>query len=163
MLRLLRHGDGTLALFNGMGFIAPDRLAALLAYDDVKAQALVNAPHSGYQRIECNGSILVIDAGRVPPRNVRRGRTPAASASNSRLPVKKSLRIAACPIRATPSRAGRRVSPPHIRPSPSTIRLHAILPEAKVSNFFHGQSLSGPLRVAMNASPCPTRTDPLGT
>ena len=78
MLRLLRHGDGTLALFNGIKFIAPYQLATLLAYDDVKAQALTNAPHSGYQRIECNGSILVIDAGRVPPGKFRRGHMQAA-------------------------------------------------------------------------------------
>lgn len=67
MLRLLRHGDGTLALFNGMGVTAPDLLATVLAYDDVRAQPLTNAPHSGYQRIEAGNSVVIIDAGTPPP------------------------------------------------------------------------------------------------
>ncbi len=67
MLRLLRHGDGTLALFNGMGVTAPDVLATVLAYDDARAKASVNAPHSGYQRVEAGASLLIVDAGRPPP------------------------------------------------------------------------------------------------
>jgi uncharacterized heparinase superfamily protein len=68
MLRLFRHGDGTLALFNGMGVTPPEQLATVLAYDDLRALPLVNAPHSGYQRIEARDTIVVIDAGRPPPR-----------------------------------------------------------------------------------------------
>ncbi|WP_026606719.1 heparinase II/III family protein [Methylocapsa acidiphila] len=68
MLRLFRHGDGSLALFNGMGVTAPEQIATVLAYDDVRAQALVNAPHSGYQRIEAQEAILVMDCGGPPPR-----------------------------------------------------------------------------------------------
>jgi uncharacterized heparinase superfamily protein len=66
MLRMLRHGDGTLALFNGMGVTAPDTLATVLAYDDPRAKALVNAPHSGYQRVEAAPSLLIVDAGPPP-------------------------------------------------------------------------------------------------
>lgn len=67
MLRLLRHGDGTLALFNGMGVTAPDLLATVLAYDDARAQAPINAPYAGYQRVEAGTSVLIIDTGRAPP------------------------------------------------------------------------------------------------
>lgn len=67
MLRMLRHGDGTLVLFNGMGVTAPDTLATVLAYDDPRAKALVNAPHSGYQRVEAGPSLLIVDAGPPPP------------------------------------------------------------------------------------------------
>jgi uncharacterized heparinase superfamily protein len=67
MLRMLRHGDGTLALFNGMGVTEPDTLATVLAYDDPRAKALLNAPHSGYQRIEAGASLLIVDAGTPPP------------------------------------------------------------------------------------------------
>lgn len=67
MLRMLRHGDGTLALFNGMGVTEPDILATVLAYDDPRAKAMVNAPHSGYQRVEAGTSLLIVDAGRPPP------------------------------------------------------------------------------------------------
>lgn len=67
MLRLLRHGDGTLALFNGMGVTAPDLFATVLAYDDTRALPLTNAPYTGYQRVETDASILIIDTGRAPP------------------------------------------------------------------------------------------------
>jgi uncharacterized heparinase superfamily protein len=68
MLRLFRHADGALALFNGMGVTAPDALATILAYDDSRATALQNAPYSGYQRLEARGTIVIIDAGRPPAR-----------------------------------------------------------------------------------------------
>ena len=67
MLRLFRHGDGALALFNGMGVTAPEQLATVLAYDDIRARALTNAPHSGYQRLEMADAILIADAGSPPP------------------------------------------------------------------------------------------------
>ncbi len=67
MLRLFRHGDGTLGLFNGMGVTAPELVATILAYDDARAQPLTNAVHSGYQRIEAQGTILLVDAGAAPP------------------------------------------------------------------------------------------------
>ncbi|SFK47641.1 heparinase II/III family protein [Methylocapsa palsarum] len=69
MLRLFRHGDGTLALFNGMGVTQPELLATVLAYDDVRARALTNAPHSGYQRLEAPDAIVLADAGRPPPKD----------------------------------------------------------------------------------------------
>ena len=67
MLRLFRHGDGTLALFNGMGVTAPELVATILAYDDARAQPLTNALYSGYQRIEAEGTIVIADAGAVAP------------------------------------------------------------------------------------------------
>ncbi len=68
MLRLFRHGDGSLALFNGMGQTAPELVATILAYDDARARPLGNAPYAGYQRLEAEGTILVVDAGMPPPR-----------------------------------------------------------------------------------------------
>lgn len=67
MLRLFRHGDGTLALFNGMGFTAPDLVATVLAYDDAQAQPVTNARQSGYQRLEAGTSLLIADMGAPPP------------------------------------------------------------------------------------------------
>ncbi|HUI19533.1 MAG TPA: heparinase II/III family protein [Methylocella sp.] len=67
MLRLFRHGDGTLALFNGMGVTPPELLATILAYDDVRAQALTSARQSGYQRLQAADAIAIIDAGCPPP------------------------------------------------------------------------------------------------
>jgi len=69
MLRLFRHHDGSLALFNGMGVTAPDTLATVLAYDDARMQAASSAPFSGYHRIDAEGSVLIADAGAPPPRD----------------------------------------------------------------------------------------------
>ncbi|HEY8580120.1 MAG TPA: heparinase II/III family protein [Beijerinckiaceae bacterium] len=67
MLRAFRHPDSALALFNGMGVTAPDTLATVLAYDDARAQPILNAPYSGYQRLEGEGAVLLFDAGGAPP------------------------------------------------------------------------------------------------
>ncbi len=67
MVRCFRHGDGTLALFNGMGSTRPDVVATVLAYDDARGAALNNARYSGYQRLEAGDALLIVDAGRPPP------------------------------------------------------------------------------------------------
>lgn len=69
MLRFFRMGDGSFARFNGLGDTPSDLLATVLAYDDVRGAPLANAPHSGYQRIDAGGTIIVMDAGRPPPMN----------------------------------------------------------------------------------------------
>jgi uncharacterized heparinase superfamily protein len=67
MLRFFRHGDGNFALFNGMGPTATDLLTTILAYDDARGTPVANAPHSGYQRIEANGTVVLVDSGSPPP------------------------------------------------------------------------------------------------
>jgi uncharacterized heparinase superfamily protein len=67
MVRLFRHGDGTLSHFNGMGITAADQLATLLTYDDMRSRPIHHAPHSGYERLEAGRSLLVADVGPVPP------------------------------------------------------------------------------------------------
>ena len=67
MLRLFRLGDGSIALFNGMGSTAPHDLATILAYDDARSAPLTNAPYSGYQRLETGPAVLILDAGVPPP------------------------------------------------------------------------------------------------
>ena len=66
MLRLLRHGDGTLSHFNGMGRTAADHLATLLMYDEARAQPLMHAPHSGYERLAAGDTLMVADVGAAP-------------------------------------------------------------------------------------------------
>jgi uncharacterized heparinase superfamily protein len=68
MLRLFRHGDGSLALFNGMSATAPDILATLLAHSDARGQPIENAERSGYQRLQGDQTVVVIDTGAPPPR-----------------------------------------------------------------------------------------------
>ena len=67
MLRMFRLGDGSLALFNGMGPTAPHDLATILAHDDARAAPLINAPYSGYQRMEAGPNILILETGAPPP------------------------------------------------------------------------------------------------
>jgi uncharacterized heparinase superfamily protein len=67
MLRFFRHGDGVFAHFNGMGPTPSDWLATVLAYDDARGEPIANAPHSGYQRLSANGTLVLIDTGRPPP------------------------------------------------------------------------------------------------
>lgn len=66
-LRLFRHGDGALALFNGMGVTPPDLMATLAAYDDARARPIEHAAYSGYDRLAAGRAAVVIDAG-APPR-----------------------------------------------------------------------------------------------
>jgi uncharacterized heparinase superfamily protein len=67
MLRFFRHTDGTFALFNGMGPTQPDALATLIACDDARGMPVLNAVHSGYQRIEAGNTVMLMDTGRAPP------------------------------------------------------------------------------------------------
>lgn len=65
-LRLFRHGDGALALFNGMGTTPPDLMATLAAYDDARGRPIEQAAYSGYSRLAGGSSILVVDCGAPP-------------------------------------------------------------------------------------------------
>lgn len=67
MIRFFRHGDGSFALFNGMGLTRPGEAASVLALDDVNGQPIQNAQHSGYQRLEGGKSLLIQDTGAPPP------------------------------------------------------------------------------------------------
>jgi uncharacterized heparinase superfamily protein len=67
MLRFFRHGDGTFALFNGMGPTSPELIATIHAYDDARGEPVANAPHSGYQRIQAGSAVLLMDTGVPPP------------------------------------------------------------------------------------------------
>jgi uncharacterized heparinase superfamily protein len=66
-LRLMQHGDGSLALFNGMGRAQPDRLATILAHDDSSGQPPLDAPLSGYRRLAAGDALVIVDAGPPPP------------------------------------------------------------------------------------------------
>jgi uncharacterized heparinase superfamily protein len=70
MLRFFRHGNGAFANFNGMGPTPLDVLATVLAYDDARGRPVNNAAHSGYQRLEGGGSVLIMDSGAAPPMGV---------------------------------------------------------------------------------------------
>ncbi|WP_244645654.1 heparinase II/III family protein [Salinarimonas ramus] len=67
MLRLLRHGDGTLSHFNGAGSTPVDHLTTLLFYDEARASPLQRGLLSGYERLQAGRLVLVADVGAPPP------------------------------------------------------------------------------------------------
>jgi len=70
MLRFFRHGDGTIALFNGMSGTPSDLLATLLAYDDTRGTPMASMPHSGFQRLDAGATTVIMDTGPPPPSSV---------------------------------------------------------------------------------------------
>ncbi len=67
MLRMLQHGDGSLALFNGMGSTSLDLLATILSHEDATGNAPLNAPYAGYHRLQAGGALVLADSGPPPP------------------------------------------------------------------------------------------------
>ena len=157
MIRLFRHGDGALALMNGMGITEPDMLATVLTYDDIRARPLLNAPHSGYQRLEAEGTLLICDVGKPPPRGF--GDCAHAGALSFELSAGPQRIIVNC---GRP--AGRR--PDAIRAARTTAA-HSTLTLADASSgrfatpalrrWFGSELVEGPRTVAV------TRTDEAGS
>jgi len=65
-LRLLLHGDGALAQFNGGG--EADALTAELVLQRASARQrpLLSAPQSGFQRLQAGRLVVIVDAGQPP-------------------------------------------------------------------------------------------------
>jgi uncharacterized heparinase superfamily protein len=103
MLRFFRHGDGNFAPFNGMGPTPTDVLTTILAYDDARGAPLENAPHSGYQRLESAGTLVLVDTGRAPPIAV--SQEAHAGCLAFELSAKQSRIVVNCGLPAT-SRGG---------------------------------------------------------
>ncbi len=70
MLRFFRHGDGSVAMFNGMSGTPSDLIATLLAYDDTHGAPMASMPHTGFQRLDAGQMTVIIDTGPPPPPNV---------------------------------------------------------------------------------------------
>ena len=66
-LRAMRHRDGALARFNGMGVTIHDRIAAILHHDDTGARPLNHAPYTGYHRLAVGDTVVIADVGAAPP------------------------------------------------------------------------------------------------
>ena len=67
MLRFFRHGDGTLALFNGADEGDTALVDRVLARADAKGRPPPSAPYAGFQRAQAGRTLVVADTG-VPPR-----------------------------------------------------------------------------------------------
>jgi uncharacterized heparinase superfamily protein len=108
MLRFFRHGDGNFALFNGMGPTSTDLLTTILAYDDARGTPVANAPHSGYQRIEANGGLVLMDTGQPPPLSV--SQEAHAGCLSFELSTRQNRIVVNCGMPATSRESWRQVA-----------------------------------------------------
>jgi uncharacterized heparinase superfamily protein len=67
MLRMLRHGNGEVAVINGMGATRHDIMSTLIAYDDGRSLASAHATYSGYLRLQSGRTTVIADVGPPPP------------------------------------------------------------------------------------------------
>ncbi|MGA8755623.1 MAG: heparinase II/III family protein [Stellaceae bacterium] len=67
MLRLFRHGDRRLALFNDSVEEDGVLIDLVLTQSETRGRALSHAPDSGFERLHANKSLIVVDAGTRPP------------------------------------------------------------------------------------------------
>jgi uncharacterized heparinase superfamily protein len=68
ILRLFRHGDRRLALFNGSFEEDAVLIDLVLAQSETKTAAPAYAAHSGFHRLQAGKSLILLDAGKPPPR-----------------------------------------------------------------------------------------------
>ncbi len=66
-LRLMRHGDGSLALFNGTRDEPPTAVELVLSQTGRGGRAPVSLPDSGFERLQAGRTVLLVDAGAPPP------------------------------------------------------------------------------------------------
>ncbi len=66
-LKSMRLGNGSLARFNGTGCIEADALATVLGYEEADSPLLTAMPDSGYYRLACGETVVLIDVGTPPP------------------------------------------------------------------------------------------------
>ena len=71
-LRVLRHGDGSLALFNGSKEDAGVLVELVLTQAGRNARAPNALPDGGFQRLQAGRTVLVVDCGAPPPAGLDR-------------------------------------------------------------------------------------------
>jgi uncharacterized heparinase superfamily protein len=72
MLRMLRHGDGRLAQFNGTAEEYGAVTDLVLTRSEARGRALLSAPHTGFQRLQAGKMVVIADTGTPPPRGLDR-------------------------------------------------------------------------------------------
>ncbi len=68
VVRMLRHGDGGLALFNDSDEDEAWRIDAVLARANGRAKTTNEALDTGFQRLAVNRTLVLVDSGGPPPR-----------------------------------------------------------------------------------------------
>src|SRR5207237_10222559 len=72
ILRLFRHGDRRLALFNNSTEEDGVRVDLVLTRAEAKERAPAQAPDSGFQRLQAGQSLVIVDTGKPPARDFDR-------------------------------------------------------------------------------------------
>ena len=67
-LRMLRHPDGTLALFNGVSGTTITLLGTVLAFGDALIDTASEAKYGGYHRLSSGNLVMIVDTGAAPER-----------------------------------------------------------------------------------------------
>ena len=67
MVRFFRHGDGGLGLFNGSDENEGWLIDVVLTRSEARGKPLESAPHSGFERLSANRTLLLVDVGKPPP------------------------------------------------------------------------------------------------
>ena len=67
MLRFFRHGDRRLALFNNSVEEDAVLVDLVLSKSETKGRAPMQAPHSGFQRLQAGHCLVIVDTGNAPP------------------------------------------------------------------------------------------------
>jgi uncharacterized heparinase superfamily protein len=141
MLRFFRHGDGSFALFNGMGPTPTDLLTTILAYDDARGTPVANAPHSGYQRVDANGTVVLMDTGVPPP--IAASTEAHAGCLSFELSTRQNRIVVNCGLPATSRDSWRQVA--RSTAAHSTVTFN----DASSCRFVE----SGPLKRLLNGTP----------
>ncbi len=68
-LKMLRHGDGGLALFHGSHEESPLLIDAVITQFAAKGRVIRRMPNMGYERFAAGRSLLIADCGAPPPRD----------------------------------------------------------------------------------------------
>lgn len=66
MARMLCHGDGGLAAFNGVGSAMRGAVRSILNHDDVGGKPVALATYSGYGRLNHRRTNVIVDCGSLP-------------------------------------------------------------------------------------------------
>ncbi|HVC54326.1 MAG TPA: heparinase II/III family protein [Stellaceae bacterium] len=66
MLRFFRHGDRRLALFNNSVEEDAVLVDLVLTRSETRGHAPLQAPHSGFQRLQAGQSLVIVDTGKPP-------------------------------------------------------------------------------------------------
>ena len=66
MVRFFRHGDGGLCLFNDSNEGENWLIDVALSRSEARGKPLASAPHTGFERVAVNRTLVVMDTGTVP-------------------------------------------------------------------------------------------------